>query len=92
MHRNLGQNPSLFLSRLELAHFAADSSSQVLTTFQHHPTFPSTVFHSFGSLSTHSLFMHHSSNIDQRCCSERNTLILHSSALFTHYSAHAKQH
>lgn len=43
----------------------------------------STVFHSSGSLSTHSLFMHHSSNIDQTSCSGRNILILHSSALLT---------
>lgn len=51
----------------------------------------STASHSFGLLSTHSLFMHHSSTINQICCLERNTLILRSSALLTHSSAHTKR-
>lgn len=61
-HRNLGQNPTLFLFRLQHAHCTADSKSQVLTTFQHHPTFPPQFFIPLAhSLPTHfyaSLFKH----------------------------------
>lgn len=77
-HRNLGQNWALFSFGLEHARFPADSESQVLTAFQHRPTFPPQFLIPL-ACSTHSLFMHRSSTINQICCSERNTLIPHSS-------------
>lgn len=49
-------------------------SRQQVSSFDNLPApsyVSSIIFHSFSSLSTHSHFMRHSSNIDQICCSEK---------------------
>lgn len=81
-HRNLGQNPTLFLFRLQHAHSAADSKSQVLTAFQQHPTFPPQFFIPLAhSLPTHFLCITLQTSI--RHLVQGEILIFHSSALLT---------